>query len=482
MAMTSRNVAARYETRPQKSRARVTKAEHAQLVQAFERTPSVFKLLSTLRSRRFGKGYSYETGVEEIHPATGLPQMMPKGPLSYQSPHEAQPLTEVEEALLLWAACGPNGTIATDLPTQVDMATWLCVAGRTIPGPCNDSQVHFFMVNDRGTFFYKPTRDREKPVEIETEEDYDKVLRWYRESLIKLSDQRIDLSWGVPNRLMGAWQWNFNKPGSTILLPVSEIALEQVNLLLTFYEWNGWYFVDDEGEPHVGADFLKAHPQLTLPYPLMKYEELCLQVGDYVVGYALGNTRLAAEALGLGGWIFCGFSEDLLLGAIPEIAKGLGFAFNDFDGTRFVSGLPGVFEGWGLPAPWWDSVDQLVDAMVNYRYNKDGVFFGAGSGSGSCLNDAPYRAEVLAEIRQNPKLKYQPWAIEATKRDIQHCLDKYGRYPVHFAPMQCNHIIQLHHVDTDYYDKFYVPGYVTDRIRAHDAHWHKNGTNGGGNR
>ena len=63
------------------------------------------------------------------------------------------------------AAGGPNGTIAMDLPTQADVATFLCVAGRTIPGPCNDSQVHFFIVNDNGLHFWYPTRDREKPVE-----------------------------------------------------------------------------------------------------------------------------------------------------------------------------------------------------------------------------------------------------------------------------------------------------------------------------
>jgi hypothetical protein len=42
-----------------------------QLVQAFERTPSLFKLLWTVRTRRMGKGFTIETGVEEIHPVAG---------------------------------------------------------------------------------------------------------------------------------------------------------------------------------------------------------------------------------------------------------------------------------------------------------------------------------------------------------------------------------------------------------------------------
>jgi hypothetical protein len=42
--------------------------------------------------------------------------------------------------------------------------------------------------------------------------------------------------------------------------------------------------------------------------------------------------------------------------------------------------------------------------------------------------------------------------------------------------MQCNHIIQLQHVDTDYYDKYHVPGYMNERIRTHDDTWHNHQT------
>ncbi|GAA3787457.1 hypothetical protein ACFS5L_05230 [Streptomyces phyllanthi] len=449
-----------------------TEKEQADLTRAFENTPPVFQLLSQLRTRRFGRGFTYETGEEEIHPATGLPQLLPEGEFKYKSQAEPVPLTEVQEALVLWAAGGPNGQIVMDLPCGVDMATFLCVAGRTIPGPCNDSQVHFFLVNDRGTFFWKPTRKREKPVEIEGPDDYYKILQWYRDGLVQLSDRRIDLSWGVPNRLMGAWQWNFNKPGTSIIIPVGEIALEQINLLLTFYEWAGWYIVDDDGEPNVGADFLREHPNLTLPYPHKKFEELCLQASDYVVGHAIANAKLAAEALGLGYWNFCGFAEDLVLGSLPEIANGLGFAFNEVNGQRYSIGREDVFESWGYPAPWWDSVDELVDSVVAYRYGKKGDFFGKGGASGSDLDELPFKREQLESFRGNPRLRYEDWTIEAVKRDVRHNVEKYGRYPVNFSPMQCNFMIQLHNVDAAYYDRFYVPGYITDRIRNQDTTWH----------
>src|SRR5204863_9428150 len=136
------------------------------------------------------------------------------------------------------------------------------------------------------------------------------------------------------------------------------------------------FLADGRGAP-LGRHLLPDRPRLTLPYPLARVQELVLQVGHYGVGFALFHLRLATEALGLGGWIFCGFSENLVLGALPEIGKGLGFHYNELaDGRRFPAGLEGVFEGYGMPAPWWDSVDHLVDTVVNYRYNKDGVFFG----------------------------------------------------------------------------------------------------------
>src|ERR1051325_6408491 len=131
----------------QRTSAPVTREEHQQLVQAFERTPSLFKLLSSVRTRRMGKGFTIETGVEEIHPVTGRPQLMAKGPCECASQPDAQPLSEIEEALIRWAAGGPNGTIAMDLPTQADVATFLCVAGRTIPGPRNDPQAPCFIGN-----------------------------------------------------------------------------------------------------------------------------------------------------------------------------------------------------------------------------------------------------------------------------------------------------------------------------------------------
>jgi hypothetical protein len=455
----------------------ITPQEKALIKKAFEKTPSLFQCFSTVRSRRFGKGYSYEHGQEETHPVTCRKLFMEKGPLGYISKEEPEPLTELEEALLAWAGCGPNGVIAMDLPVGADMSTWLCTSGRTLPGPCNDSQAHLFIVNDKGTFFWKPTREREKVVEIEGEDDYYKILKWYREGLKKISDKRPDLDWSLsPGRPMGIWQWNVNKPGSTWFIPVYEIALEEINVLFSAFEYFKWYFIDDDtGEP-AGGDFYRKcikEEKMVVPVPLSLYEEVCLHIGDYPAGMLVSNIRLAAEALGLGAWIFCGFLEDLILGAFPDYSKGLGFTYYKVNGRNHIVGLPGVFEGYGLPSPWWNSVEELVKTVYNYRYSKDRTFFAKGTGSGSCDIELIFQDHILEAIRNHPKVHIPDWCVEAAIDHVKYVYEKYGRYPRYYSPMHCNFTAQIHHIDTDYYGTINKPGYMTDRIKQHHENWHK---------
>ncbi len=47
----------------------ITAEAQQQLRRFFEETPSVSRLLTTLRSRRVGLGYKIETGEEETHPS-----------------------------------------------------------------------------------------------------------------------------------------------------------------------------------------------------------------------------------------------------------------------------------------------------------------------------------------------------------------------------------------------------------------------------
>ena len=280
--------------------------EQQQLGHAFTQTPSVFQLLSTVRSRRFGMGYRYETGESEtLSWSQNRTVTSERGPLAYKSSHDPHPLNEVEEALVAWAACGPNGVIAADLPVTGNMNTWLCWAGRTIPAPCNDLAVDLFIVNDQGTWMYRPVAERRAPVEIHNEDDHWKVLDWYRAGKVKISDQRIDigaeLGPGLAN-LTGPWQYNVNRPGSTWFIPVADLGFEWFNLLMPFYEYDHFYLSDPEtGEPCGTQEFIKPG-MLEVPCPVPVYDQLLLMATPgHQVGCLIQNARLAAEAIGPGG-------------------------------------------------------------------------------------------------------------------------------------------------------------------------------------
>src|SRR5258708_13549057 len=82
---------------------------------AFDDSPSFFKLLTTLRSRRVGHGYRIDSGSEIKHPITGRTLKQASGPMKFVSRKEPKPLTKLEEALICWPACVPPGLCPCDI-------------------------------------------------------------------------------------------------------------------------------------------------------------------------------------------------------------------------------------------------------------------------------------------------------------------------------------------------------------------------------
>ena len=143
----------------------ITADEQTALNQAFESTPNLFQLLSTVRTRRMGMGYRSESGTtEEFTWSSNSTTTQAEGPLSYESDCEPVPLTEVEEALVAWAGLGPNGVVAADIPAQGDLSSLVYWAGRTAPGSSADLSVDLLIINDRGVSLYRPGARRSKPV------------------------------------------------------------------------------------------------------------------------------------------------------------------------------------------------------------------------------------------------------------------------------------------------------------------------------
>src|SRR5437764_7879232 len=101
-----------------------------------------FSALFERRSRRISKGI----------------RSVPAGSLSYTSTQDPQPLSSLEEALLI-ASTGITGMTLPDDPTEtVDGKPLLGspmieLAGRSASSPDNAQATHFFLMNDSGTYF-----------------------------------------------------------------------------------------------------------------------------------------------------------------------------------------------------------------------------------------------------------------------------------------------------------------------------------------
>lgn len=429
------------------------------LKRAIEGTPSLFRLLSTTRTRRMGMGYSIESGRMEGHGVTGRKLFSKKGPLSFVSKKRPEPLTELETAVLCWAACGPNGIVAGDIGVTNDLGTLMGFAGRTIPSASNDWSADLIFTNDDGTFLYRPTNVRSKVVEIDSEDDYPKILHWFREGITQLSDKRLDLDWSVsPGRPMGVWQYNVNKPGSTWFLPVVDLAKGALNLYFSVFEHMQWLITDEETSQSCGLDEWAKPGYLEFPITQRMYEEVMMHAADYQHGMLIQNLRLASEAMGLGCWIFGGFCPDLVLGGFRNMASGLNFKYEVIGGRRNYVGIPGALEGLGLPSPWNRSIDELVQQVL--RTKRENTV------------NLPYLSGVESEVREMVGRRYSDWCVQAVKSVLGFLYDHYGRFPVYYSAMNSNLHAQIHHLDIDFYETYLKEGYVTTLHKNHFDNWH----------
>lgn len=435
---------------------------HERLTHAFEETPPFFRLLSTIRSRRIGKGYSLEPGVVEAHGVTGRKLETRSGLLKFSSRKQPEPLDELETALLCWAACGPNGLVAGDIATTQNLGNLMSFSGRTIPSAGNDHSVDLIFTNDKGTFLYRPTLHRSRMMEIESQADYPKVIQWFREGVIQLSEKRLDIDWTItPGRPMGIWQYNLNRPGSTWFMPVADVARGMLNLYFSVFEHMQWLIVDERTQQPCGLERWAMPGKLELPITQQAYEEAMLHMVDYQHGMLIQNLRLAAEAMGLGCWIFGGFCEELVFGGFRPLARGLRFRYRVIDGKRNYIGIPKVLEGYGMPSPWNQSVDDVVNRLLAEKKQMRSVL--------------PYEKTVSSDIRE--KLDEDPpgWCLDAVRSILGYLIDRYGRFPVHYSAFHSNLHAQVHHLDIDFYKKFLKGSLLTPMHEHHNKNWHGGG-------
>ena len=111
--------------------------------------------------------------------------------------------------------------------------------------------------------------------------------------------------------------------------------------------------------------------------------------------------------------------------------------------------------------PYYRDMEDAVLAFVDYKYAQGkGTFRDGGAATG--WKDG---ATVQAGIP-----RYNDRTIAATIAYCDYLYRRYGRFPCTTGPFRTLLAYQAHHVDPDFYDRFYRTEVLTPAHRRHPAH------------
>jgi hypothetical protein len=410
-----------------------------------EATFTLLDLLQQRKTRRFGLGMT-----------------LPGGPLQYTSRHEPMPLSREEERYLIYAAIGKSGRNLGDMQfvgrpgsSEGQGNALMNFGSRTVPSPCAAHATQLFYTNDDGVFFVAEASAPDHPWDL---------------NIVQLQSSRLEIPRDVPFMLPFN-QWYTNRPGTTLFMPVTNIALLYLNLLLTmFSEDTGYFIVDtDSGNAACGLDQFRRSAGGHLHDDMAKRRMFSLRELDAAIcetaiqeqGIVCEHLVLMQQALGLGGGIQSVGSGRHLLGMEPHLYPGLGFHFVIPPGKPLRAnpvGLPHVWEG--PTPPFVPSMKDAVTRLVADKFGPNGTY--------RKPNEQPWVNPGTAQ--QVPQ--HSDRAVDATIAFTDYVLRTYGRFPAHADACKSIVACQTHHLDEDFYATFYPESTLPEAHRDHMHVWH----------
>jgi hypothetical protein len=440
-----------------------------------EQVRALLSILRGRRSRRFGLGMK-----------------MPAGPLAFTSQAKPMRLSEGEEALLAYAACGVTGHALADLayaPGQggTMMAGFL---GRTIPSGDALHTTALIVMNEEATYYLKRPQDFApgEVAELVRLAEQGEYVELYRRSRVKIRDGRI----APPNETpynVNVNQWSLYDPAATYFLPVTELTFMYINgLLESFNDTTAFFLLDERagfrpaGIKRFGRSqggFLRDDPRDNHLGTVQKFESLLTEFAVAEQFMMIQNLALMAQALGLGGfphWAAHPFAW----------FEALDFQTVKMDAGRYLglSGLQRLLARWfkldlpiSLPVglerngqsllkpfcpPHYPSMAAAVRAVVDCKFGPRGVF--RGDTCRGSWTDASAIATASAACSDA--------TVAAAIAYCEYIYGRYGRFPAYDPPLRTGLGFQVSHVDIEFYDRFYRPEALTETQREHMKNWH----------
>jgi hypothetical protein len=410
---------------------------------------------------------------------------IPAGPLAFTSSRAPVPLTEDEEAALVFAACGVTGHALADLCYAPGGGGGIMagLVARTIASGDGLQTVALIVINDSGAWLVR--RPREMPaaeirqlIELGRQGAFTEL---YRRCRVQIKDGRPTLPTD-PLFNINANRWSAHAPGTTYFLPINDLTHMYVNgVLEIFNETTGAFALDERnhflpaGVGRFGRSrggHLKDNPHEGCVATLRQIEQFVTEFVTIEQGMMLQNLGLMAQALSLGG--FPNFANH-------EFAwlQALGFRMEQMPASRYV--------GAGFPAslamrllkrdpiipypvglerdgeillkpfcpPYYASMTEAVRAVVDLKFGGKGLFRDPGGQSAWAKH-----TDVAREV---PPVSEA--TIAAATAYCEYVWNRYGRFPSYMPPYRTVLGFQACHLDAEFYDRFYRPEALAETQR-----------------
>jgi hypothetical protein len=197
--------------------------------------------------------------------------------------------------------------------------------------------------------------------------------------------------------------------------------------------------------------------------------------------FMLHNLSLTEQAMGLGGWTHFATASEVSwfealgfrLGA-QKVSQMLRAGFF----RRLIIRLLGQdrdiphplglsLEGHDLIKPWcppyYKNMEEAVHAFLKFK--RENVVLAELSSAipGSWRDPTGVQREIPG---------FSDECVAATVAYCTYIYETYGRFPAYFGPLRTTLAHQAHHLELDFYDRFYRPGAYTSTQAEHMANWH----------
>ena len=391
---------------------------------------------------------------------------IPDGVLAHKSSHAPLPLSELER-LLVVAGCGTNtgwhnliyrGEIyAPHLSNYAGAA-----GGRVFPSAAGFHTSQTFFTDDEGVFLLEA---RDAPAFARRGEEgllsLEEVLFALRGRVRKIEDGRLGLPPATPH-VEAHNTWVVNQPGTLLVIPVGDLA-QHVLLNLCYMLQNGLVLFDDiHDRPVPGIERFRGLVDIDNQWPLTFVEQWSMAELTVELSTSCYAGALLLQAMGLGGWMFNGLDPFSVLGASgEEMVPGLGFRYDEDERWPYPNptGREGVMEG--CCPPHYPDMRSATEAVCERKFGPGGPFHPRTPG--------PWKDS--AKVRSAAQVHSEEFR-ECVALQARYVLETFGKFPGTVPSIFLITYLQAHHLDLEFYDRFFEQGAYLRTHARHLERWH----------